>query len=79
MNNLKGIKDIGLISYLTSIHSCEIESIKTFEQKSIVYFDNAEHRIDKLMAEYYNSDYVKFYDKTREIRQILFNSLKQAK
>ena len=33
----------------------------------------------QIMAEYYNSDYVKFYDKTREIRQELFNSLKLSK
>lgn len=76
MNNLKGLKDIGFISYLTSIHNLEIISKKTFENKSIMYFDNTDHKVDKLMAEYYNSDYVKFYDKTREIRQELFNSLK---
>jgi hypothetical protein len=71
MSTLRKVTDIGQIAFLRT-RKIEMKDIKTFDNRSVCFFDNEDFKTDKALADYFSSPEFEFYNTLNNTRKFLF-------
>ncbi|MBD5589220.1 hypothetical protein [Clostridium botulinum] len=75
---LRRAKSIGEISFL-KLKNIPIKKIDRYQKKTYYWFENNNKEADKVLAEYYFSEYIDFFNIIQETRKELFKNLHKEK